>query len=540
MVKQQVGIAKQQVEHVERQPIPRVVVVGALAILAFLCVIALVILANGSFASALVEIGIVSGVVVILLLARWLVTRDSSASRRVGSGQQPAGEADVRGSSWPPGKFARSETMPTETMPTATAPTATARTATAPTATAPTATAPTATAPIAQPPTATAPAAAMRQTPPSAWRPPDVPTSVPSAAVQPNVPPTPRVAPTRPRVAAAAPRVAQPAPVPATSAPRVASAAPVGASSVPRVAQPAPVTSTSVPRVAPAAPVAPVAPVVPAPVPRVEPAAPVAPVVPASVPRVEPAAQVGAPAPASPISSPSAASPNGTERPTKADVVPSTGGRDNDAGGQAPALHSPGAPSALAEYLDGRAELANLIAIVEARMPPEIEPDAQLDELDEAAEAGQEPSKLSLAQNTKILTRAVEQVGRACEMVAHACELLAERVESDRLERRALADAVSTLAQQHSPSASTPRLLGGSVFATPAWPQDDEIVIDDDPADHHDASVSSPVEQAGSASTRQTLAAPRQSTWSGAPTQSSPPMPSPPKAPRLPSSPNGR
>jgi hypothetical protein len=197
--------------------------------------------------------------------------------------------------------------------------------------------------------------------------------------------------------------------------------------------------------------------------------------------------------------------------------------------------------SALAEYLDGRNELANLIASVEARMPPEIEPDVQPDELDEAAEPGLEQSKLLLlAQNQKVLTRAVEQVGRACEMIAHACEVLAEHVESDRLDRRAFADALSTLAQQHSPSVSTPRLLGGSVFATPAWPRDDEIVIDDDPADHRDAPVSSPVEPSGSASTREALAAPRRSTWSGAPTQSPPPAPSQPTAPRLPSSPNGR
>ena len=173
-------------------------------------------------------------------------------------------------------------------------------------------------------------------------------------------------------------------------------------------------------------------------------------------------------------------------------------------------------------------------------MPPEIEPDAPLDELDEAAEPGLEQSRLSLAQNTKILTRAVEQVGRACEMIAQACELLAERVESDRLERHALTEAVSTLAQQHSPSASTPKLLGGSVFASPVRPHDDEIVIEDDPADHRDAPLSSPLEQSGSASTRLASPAPRQSTWSGAPTQSTPSVPSPPQAPRLPSSPNGR
>jgi hypothetical protein len=242
------------------------------------------------------------------------------------------------------------------------------------------------------------------------------------------------------------------------------------------------------------------------------------------------------------------------ERATKPEAAPRTGGHQS-AGEPTPALASPGgaspgntssgstssgSTSALAEYLDGRAELANLIATVEARMPPEIELDAPLDELDEAAEPGLEQSRLSLAQNTRILTRAVEQVGRACEMIAQACELLAERVESDRLERHALTEAVSTLAQQRSPSASTPKLLGGSVFASPVWPHDDETVIEDDPADHCDAPLSPPVEQSGSASTRVASPAPRQSTWSGAPPQSTPAVPSQPQAPRLPSSPNGR
>ena len=124
------------------------------------------------------------------------------------------------------------------------------------------------------------------------------------------------------------------------------------------------------------------------------------------------------------------------------------------------ALEGSGATSALAEYLDGRSELTNLIASVEARMPSETpseaEPDAQPD-----AAGGTEAdrSEIAVAESTRTLAQAVEQVTRACELIAHACELFAERIESDRQERRALADAMMLLAQQAMPPASTPRIV---------------------------------------------------------------------------------
>jgi hypothetical protein len=120
------------------------------------------------------------------------------------------------------------------------------------------------------------------------------------------------------------------------------------------------------------------------------------------------------------------------------------------------ALQGSGATSALAEYLDGRTELTNLIASVEARMPNDPEPSAQLDSV---TDSESEHSQLSVAQSTKMLAQAVEQVARACELIAHACELFAERVESDRMERRTLADAVMMLAQQAMQPTSTPRLV---------------------------------------------------------------------------------
>jgi hypothetical protein len=133
------------------------------------------------------------------------------------------------------------------------------------------------------------------------------------------------------------------------------------------------------------------------------------------------------------------------------------------------AFHGQGGTSALDEYLDGRTELVDLIARSEARLPADPEPSAHPDA---TAQPGADDA-YSLAQNTKMLTQAVEHVARACELIAHAFELFAERVESDRLERRTLADAVMVLAQQAAPAASTPRPVS-------AGPARERVLLEDD------------------------------------------------------------
>jgi hypothetical protein len=260
------------------------------------------------------------------------------------------------------------------------------------------------------------------------------------------------------------------------------------------------------------------------------------------------------------------------------------------------AVRSPGESTALSEYLNGRAELANLIADVEARMPSVVEPapageaepqsapapvapvepvlhveletqppvapqpepqvaavsegelsvvsepePRRVPALEAALAAGAELSEFAVAQNTKLIADAVEQVTRASELIARACELFTERVESDRQERRALLEVVTALAQQLAPAPATPRLVGGSVFATPARPH--EIVIDDDRSDApaaSPASASTPAEQPGTSSTRTGSVSPRPSTWSAAQTPSTPPTSLQPKAPRFPSNRSGR
>jgi hypothetical protein len=234
------------------------------------------------------------------------------------------------------------------------------------------------------------------------------------------------------------------------------------------------------------------------------------------------------------------------------------------------AVSSPGESSALAEYLSGREELASLIANVEARMPsasgpavqsepapvivpraaakaqpelqvapePESVPLTEVVATEAVAEANAgpdaEPSEFSATPDAKLLTEAVEQVTRASELIAQSCALFIEALDADRAERRALADAVKTLAQALVPAPSTPRLVGGSVFAGPARTRDHDVVIDDD---RNDASVSapavasSPADQSTSGAPRPAVSTPRPSNWSAAQTTSTPPTSKPPRGP---------
>lgn len=167
-----------------------------------------------------------------------------------------------------------------------------------------------------------------------------------------------------------------------------------------------------------------------------------------------------------------------------------------------------------------------------AAVEPEPEPEIQL----EAASASATDADSMLAQNTRALALAIEQVTRASEQIARACDLFADRSEADRAELRGLADAVMTLAQNFGPTPSTPRLVGGSVFATPARSREHEIVIDDDRADTSapasaPASASSSDDQTRSGSPRPVAAAPRSSNWSAGQVPSTPPVSLQPKPP---------
>ncbi|MGO9872706.1 MAG: hypothetical protein ACLPVY_02815 [Acidimicrobiia bacterium] len=57
-------------------------------------------------------------------------------------------------------------------------------------------------------------------------------------------------------------------------------------------------------------------------------------------------------------------------------------------------------------------------------------------------------------------------VGRGLEQVAEMCALLAEQIEADRLERRAIIEALTSLSlPRPSPSTGPSQVMGGTVFA---------------------------------------------------------------------------
>jgi hypothetical protein len=119
-----------------------------------------------------------------------------------------------------------------------------------------------------------------------------------------------------------------------------------------------------------------------------------------------------------------------------------------------------------------RAVLADAIARIESTLASERHKSEQI-EL--STQASVEHLRYAFHDHTTELSRAVEQVARMCA-------LLAERVEAERVERRALVDAMRIVAQQHSlPSAPAapvpPRVLGGSFYAEER--DDIEVVTDE-------------------------------------------------------------
>jgi hypothetical protein len=134
------------------------------------------------------------------------------------------------------------------------------------------------------------------------------------------------------------------------------------------------------------------------------------------------------------------------------------------------ARRSPGETTALAAYVEARAAFADVIASIETQVATDLEPNTQRFV---ATDIEVKHSQFSLTESMDGLSQAVRHV-------TQMCEVLAERIESDRLERRALADAVMALTQRALPSASTgPRLLGSTVFAIAAPPNRDRVAIVD-------------------------------------------------------------
>jgi len=119
-----------------------------------------------------------------------------------------------------------------------------------------------------------------------------------------------------------------------------------------------------------------------------------------------------------------------------------------------------------AAELRSRAMLADAIAKMELRLSRDVEQRRQLQSVTESAV---KTLQSSLADNAT-------EVARALGQVANMCALVAERIDAERLERRAFTEAIGRATRPPVPKVAGPsQIIGGTFFATSE--------IDDDPDD---------------------------------------------------------
>lgn len=102
-----------------------------------------------------------------------------------------------------------------------------------------------------------------------------------------------------------------------------------------------------------------------------------------------------------------------------------------------------------------RAVLNDAIAQIEMRLARDRED----------RERAQLSTQTAIENSQSIITAEANDVGRLLQQVANTCALVAERLEADRFERRALADAIARLAQSPAtPLGPREHAVGGTVF----------------------------------------------------------------------------
>jgi hypothetical protein len=127
-----------------------------------------------------------------------------------------------------------------------------------------------------------------------------------------------------------------------------------------------------------------------------------------------------------------------------------------------------------------RAVLNDAIAQIEMRLARDRED----------RERAQLSTQTAIENSQSLIAAQAMDVGRLLQQVANTCALVAERVEDDRFERRALAEAIARLVQSPvTPLETRAHALGGTVFpaseiADHSKPQVAENEVDlRDPAD---------------------------------------------------------
>ena len=128
-----------------------------------------------------------------------------------------------------------------------------------------------------------------------------------------------------------------------------------------------------------------------------------------------------------------------------------------------------------------RTVLTDAIARIDLRLSRDLE---QRERLQASTEAAVEALRYTVASGASDVARSLGQV-------ANLCATIAEQMEAERLERRAITEAIAYLARPYALALEEPsRVIGGTVFASPELTDDREISIiedDDDVEDHeHD------------------------------------------------------
>jgi hypothetical protein len=114
---------------------------------------------------------------------------------------------------------------------------------------------------------------------------------------------------------------------------------------------------------------------------------------------------------------------------------------------------------ALVADAEARAHLADALTHIDARLEQGLEEHAKLQV---ETDATVQHLRASVMDTKTDLAQAVEHLAMVCGM-------LSERIEAERHERQVLVEAVSNLAEPRAieASPSTPRVLGGTVYARP-------------------------------------------------------------------------
>jgi hypothetical protein len=123
-----------------------------------------------------------------------------------------------------------------------------------------------------------------------------------------------------------------------------------------------------------------------------------------------------------------------------------------------------------AAELRSRAMLADAIAKMELRSSRDVEQRRQLQSVTESA--------VKTLQSS--LTDNATEVARALGQVANMCALVAERIDAERLERRAFTEAIGRATRPPVTKVAGPsQIIGGTFFATSEAPDETEISVVD-------------------------------------------------------------